>query len=162
MAGRIHKRQATPLYLCIIEQLRDRIAWLGWPMWVCDSKSGLQDGYTAKVLNPDTPSGRMADWPTLQLLIDALYPDGFQLVAIPRTPRRRYKGNRQARLPLGLEKLPAHPASERKGRRKPDPSPVIRVRVAPREVGQVIELRPRAGVSLLAPLVSPEQARAHA
>jgi hypothetical protein len=122
-----HLRQATALYLAIIDQLRDRIAFLGWPMWVCDDKAGLQDGYTAKLLHPDTPSGRQAGWAQIQMLVDALYPDGMAFVVIPRSPRRKPYTNR--RLTLGLEKLPPHPASVRpKKPRGQDAATVMLVR----------------------------------
>jgi hypothetical protein len=75
---------ATGIYQAIIGQLHARIRRLGVPMWVCDDRAGLQDGYTAKLLHPDTPSGRQARWETLQLLIDAMYPEGFVLTIRPR------------------------------------------------------------------------------
>lgn len=70
---------ATALYKATVAQIRVRIKELGLTMWQCDDKAGLQDGYTAKLLNPDTPSGRQAGWDTLQLLVDALWPDGFEI-----------------------------------------------------------------------------------
>lgn len=67
---------ATPLYLAIIAEVRKQIAARAWTMWKCDERSGVQDGYTAKMLHPNAPSGRQARWPTLQDTMDALYPDG--------------------------------------------------------------------------------------
>lgn len=75
---------ATNVYLQIIGQAHARIRRLGIPMWKCDDLSGMQDGYSAKVLHPDTPSGRQARWDTLQLLLDAIYPEGFVLTIKPR------------------------------------------------------------------------------
>lgn len=54
-------------------EVRKRINALGWPMWMCDERSDLPAGYTAKALHPDTDSGRQARWETLQKLIDGLY-----------------------------------------------------------------------------------------
>lgn len=75
---------ATGIYHAIIAQVHARIRRLGIPMWKCDDLSGLQDGYSAKLLHPDTPSGRQARWETLQLLLDAVYPEGFVLTIKPR------------------------------------------------------------------------------
>jgi hypothetical protein len=41
-----------------------------------DEKSGVQDGYYAKCVYAETPSGRNANWQTLQWIVDALFPDG--------------------------------------------------------------------------------------
>lgn len=115
-------RESTVLYRALIDQLADRIAYLGLTMWQVDDLSGVPDGYTAKALHPDTPSGRQATWPQIQLIIDALYPDGFAFVVIPRAPKRRpYR--RQS--PLGLDKLPPHPASVRPKRRRKAESIVV-------------------------------------
>jgi hypothetical protein len=54
---------------------RRRLA-LGWPMWLVDERSGVQSGYYAKMLHAETSSGRNAGWNMLQLVADALYPDG--------------------------------------------------------------------------------------
>ena len=70
-------------YRAFAAQLQDRIRRLGLPMWRCDDLSGLQDGYTAKLLHPDTPSGRQATWATLDLLMGALFPDGYSIVIKP-------------------------------------------------------------------------------
>lgn len=60
-------------------------------MWRCDDLSGVQDGYTAKMLHPDTPSGRQASWPTLDLVMRALFPDGYDIIFKPRDGRRALK-----------------------------------------------------------------------
>lgn len=74
----------TGFYRAVVEQLHTRIRRLGIPMWRCDDLSGLQDGYTAKLLHPDTPSGRQARWETLQLLVDAIFPDGYEIIIRPK------------------------------------------------------------------------------
>jgi hypothetical protein len=68
---------ATPLYLAIVEQIRRQILRREWTMWKCDDRSGVQDGYTAKMIHPNTPSGRQARWHTLQDLLEALFPAGM-------------------------------------------------------------------------------------
>jgi hypothetical protein len=48
-------------------------------MHVLDDRADLQDGYYAKCLYNETPSGRMAGLEILQWMIDALYPSGVGL-----------------------------------------------------------------------------------
>lgn len=84
-------RRATAIYAAITAQLRARIERLGLPMWKCDDLSGLQDGYTAKLLHPDTPSGRQARWETMQLLVDALFPDGYEIIIRPLDAKKALK-----------------------------------------------------------------------
>ena len=79
------------VYRDLAAQLHDRIRRLGLPMWRCDDLSGVQDGYTAKMLHPDTPSGRQASWPTLDLMMQALYPDGYTLIIKPNDGGRALK-----------------------------------------------------------------------
>lgn len=78
------RASVTPLYRALVGEMHARIRRLGVTMWQCDDLSGLQDGYTAKLLHPDTPSGRQARWETLQLLVDALYPDGYTVIIKPQ------------------------------------------------------------------------------
>lgn len=75
-----------PIYRAFTMALAGRIVQLDLDMTECDRRSGLQDGYTAKVLHPDTPSGRMPRWETLQYLVGALYPHGVQVVLVPLAP----------------------------------------------------------------------------
>jgi hypothetical protein len=41
--------------------------------------AGLSDRSYAKMLYPETKSGRLARWPTIQIVCDALFPDGYDL-----------------------------------------------------------------------------------
>jgi hypothetical protein len=66
----------TALYRSFVLGLERRRLQLGWPMHVVDDRAGLQDGYYAKMLHSETPSGRSAGWLMLQLVMDALWPDG--------------------------------------------------------------------------------------
>jgi hypothetical protein len=74
--------RATPLYHEIISRARARIQTLGWPMWRVDEEAGLQAGYTAKMLHPDTASGRIGQWDVLEKLMSALYPHGYDVVIL--------------------------------------------------------------------------------
>ena len=42
-------------------------------------RAGVADRYFAKALYPDSPSGRKAQWRTIQDIIDALFPEGFDV-----------------------------------------------------------------------------------
>jgi hypothetical protein len=77
--------ETMPIYRAIMAEIERRRIELGVPMWKLDSASGIQDGYYPKMLYPDTPSGKRANWPTLQNVVDVLYPGGF-VVQIKPSP----------------------------------------------------------------------------
>jgi hypothetical protein len=66
----------TSLYRAIVLALELRRLELGWPCWRLDDMAGTQDGYWMKLLYSAAPSGRVGGWQMLQLLVDALFPDG--------------------------------------------------------------------------------------
>ena len=70
---------ATPIYRALMVAIETRRQELGLPMWKVDDAAGTPDGYFPKALWPDTPSGRQANWDTVQTLIETLWPDGFTL-----------------------------------------------------------------------------------
>lgn len=74
---------ATAIYRSIMLEIERRRLALGMPHWQVNDAAGTQDGYFAKMMLPDTPSGRQASWETLQLVIDALFPDGFEVIIRP-------------------------------------------------------------------------------
>lgn len=51
-----------------------------------DDLSGLQDGYTAKILHADGPNGRQATWPIMNLLVSALLPDDYEIFIQEKNP----------------------------------------------------------------------------
>jgi hypothetical protein len=70
-------RVVTSIYRAIVLELeRHRIA-ANWTSSQLDDAAGVQDGYFQKILHADSPSGRQAQWATIQLFVDALLPDGF-------------------------------------------------------------------------------------
>lgn len=71
--------KSTAVYRAIMMEVERRRLALGLPMWKVDDLAGTQDGYLAKMLTPDSPSGRQAGWPLVQDVIDALFEDGFVL-----------------------------------------------------------------------------------
>lgn len=50
--------------------------------------SGLADRSYQKLLHPDTPSGRQAQWQTLQSIVDVVFPDGFDIEIKPKSGPR--------------------------------------------------------------------------
>jgi hypothetical protein len=83
-------RATTEFYRSVIQAIDLRIRVLGLTMARVDELSGVPDGYTAKALHPDTPSGRQSRWETLQDLIDALFPEGLS-VTLKANPIRSEK-----------------------------------------------------------------------
>jgi hypothetical protein len=71
--------RATPVYRALLLECERRRQQLGWSMWQVDDASGLNDGHYAHCLHVDRVSGRQASWPTLNLIVSALWPAGFDL-----------------------------------------------------------------------------------
>lgn len=72
-----------PVYYALFAEIeRHRIA-LGIPMWKLDDAAGTQSRYYAKALYADTPSGRIANWQSVQMIVAALFPDGFSIKIRP-------------------------------------------------------------------------------
>jgi hypothetical protein len=61
-------------------EIERRRVQLGFSFIDVDNLAGLNDGYLAKMMWPDTPSGRNAGGETVQLVIDALFPKGFEVI----------------------------------------------------------------------------------
>jgi hypothetical protein len=72
----------TPVYEALVWELRKQILTLGLTMAQCDDLSGLNDGYTAKALHANTPSGRQAGYACIQDLMDVLFCCGGFLMTI--------------------------------------------------------------------------------
>ena len=76
-------KNGTQLYRMVMTELEDRRLERGWPAWMLDDKAGVQDGYSQKMVHVDTPSGRQAGWQTVDLLMQALFPNGYRIKIIP-------------------------------------------------------------------------------
>lgn len=74
----------TSIYRAIMLECEQRRVALGLPMERMSEWMGISDRSYPKYLNADTPSGRQAQWPTLQTIIDALYPHGFEVIIKPK------------------------------------------------------------------------------
>lgn len=96
---------ATPFYLAVIWELRKHIIELGATMKQCDDVSGNMDGYTAKMLHPEAPSGRQAQWRTLQNLVDSLYPFGFEIRIRPKGSNNEIRAVFDRKLAKNSDKL---------------------------------------------------------
>ena len=71
---------ATAIYRSVMLEIERRRLALGWPHWKANDAAGTQDGYLAKMILADTPSGRQASWETVQMVMDAMFPDGFEVI----------------------------------------------------------------------------------
>jgi hypothetical protein len=69
----------TQLYRSLMREVDRRRHELNWRLWMLDDKSGLNDGHVGKALAADSPSRRQLRWDSLQLVIDALWPDGVEV-----------------------------------------------------------------------------------
>jgi hypothetical protein len=76
--------RAAPIYRALVTALEHRRLQLGWSAWQLDDAAGTQDGYWMKSLWADTPSGRQSNWSTIDLLVSALYPDGYEVQILPK------------------------------------------------------------------------------
>jgi hypothetical protein len=88
----------TSLYRAIILECERRRMALGLPMEKFCEYAGLPDRYYGKAVCVDTPSGRQPQWPTLQIIIDALFPNGFDVEIRPKPGTVIDAGNLKARL----------------------------------------------------------------
>src|SRR5262249_46872894 len=79
----------SPFYQAVARALEWRIVELGLTMHQVDDASGLQDGHCAKLLHPDTPTGRQASWPSLDLLVGALSRAGYEVLILQKEPSQR-------------------------------------------------------------------------
>ena len=71
--------RAVPIYRSILLECERQRQVLGWPMWKVDEISGVQEGFYAKALHVDRPSGRQCQWRMLHLIVSALWPRGLDL-----------------------------------------------------------------------------------
>ncbi|MBP2290761.1 hypothetical protein [Azospirillum rugosum] len=73
-----------------------------------DDRAGANDGYFAKILHADTPSGRQAGWEMLDLYAQALFPGGVSAALAPtmrglKLPAPANENTPAVQLPLDLD-----------------------------------------------------------
>ncbi|MFC5356420.1 hypothetical protein [Azospirillum himalayense] len=98
----------TALYLEVVRALDARRRALGWSMAELDDRAGTNDGYFAKALHADTPSGRQAGWEILDLFSQALFPAGTRVAIAPafrglKLPAPANQNGPAEQLPLDLD-----------------------------------------------------------
>lgn len=74
---------APPIYLATILEIERRRLARGIPMEQMSELMGSAERSYAKLLYPDTKSGRTARHETLQLAVSVLFPEGFDLRITP-------------------------------------------------------------------------------
>jgi hypothetical protein len=66
-------------YYKLLLEFEERRQALGISMERLSEMAGLPDRAYSKMLYPESKSGRLARWPTVQIVCDALFPDGYDL-----------------------------------------------------------------------------------
>jgi hypothetical protein len=72
------------VYYALLAEIERHRLQLGIPMWKLDDAAGTQSRYYAKALYADTPSGRIATWGSVQMIVAALFPEGFSIRIEPK------------------------------------------------------------------------------
>jgi hypothetical protein len=81
-------RNITPIYMAFMLELERQRLVRGLSMQEVTDHAGIADGLYGKSLYASTPSGRQSNWRTLQDLVDALYPTGFDIIVKPKSGLR--------------------------------------------------------------------------
>lgn len=80
---------SVEVYRQMVKVIEDRREECNLSMETVNDLAGLNDGYYAKMINPDSPSGRQAHWTTVQLAIEALFGRNFTLQILPDVAENR-------------------------------------------------------------------------
>jgi hypothetical protein len=75
---------ATPTYRSLIRELDRQRERRGWPIWKLEERAGLSESHLTKLLG----EVRLGTWSTLELIIDALYPEGCRIKFAPLKPTK--------------------------------------------------------------------------
>lgn len=78
---------STGIYRALMEVFEGRRIELGLSMASVNDLSGVNDGYYAKMIYPDTPSGRQARWEQVQDVFEALFGTDFEVQIIAKNWR---------------------------------------------------------------------------
>jgi hypothetical protein len=71
---------STGIYRSIVVELERQRHARGYSMDVMSELMGVAERSYAKMVHPDTASGRQASWDKLQKAVDVLFCDGFEVV----------------------------------------------------------------------------------
>lgn len=91
----------TNIYRAVMLEIERRRQALGFPMEKFSEYAGLSDRYYPKLLHADEPSGRQANWGMLEIIMDALYPHGYDVIIKAKPGQVISAENLKAKL-LGL------------------------------------------------------------
>lgn len=80
---------SVAVYRAIVFAIEKQRVSLGVSMAQVNEIAGVPDGYYAKMLYPDTPSGRQAQWQQVQDVIEALFGADFALQITPSEAENR-------------------------------------------------------------------------
>lgn len=100
----IKLRRPTLQYIQIMTAIDARRIESGLSMEQMSELMGTAERSYAKMLSPDTPSGRLVGWDTIELAISVLWPEGSEIVIKPANgmpaatagTRRKIKGEQAA------------------------------------------------------------------
>lgn len=70
----------TAIYSAVMLEIERRRQQVGVGMEKFSEFAGVPERYYSKALHADEPSGRQAQWPTVQRIVEALFPHGFDLI----------------------------------------------------------------------------------
>jgi len=80
--------RAVPFYRAIMLELERRRLGIGLTMDAVSDRIGCADRYWSKAVWADRPSGRSARWETIQEMVDALFPEGVDVIIKPKSGER--------------------------------------------------------------------------
>jgi hypothetical protein len=80
---------STAVYRAIMQVVEARRVELNISMATVVELSGVNEGYYAKMIYPDSPSGRQAQWRQVQDVLEALFGRDFEIKIEPGTEENR-------------------------------------------------------------------------
>jgi hypothetical protein len=80
-------RPSTAIYRALMVALDDRRVKLDLSMERVNDLAGLQDGFWAKMADPDTEHGRQSKWESVDLVVEALFGTDYEISIKPRNYR---------------------------------------------------------------------------
>lgn len=80
------QRPIPKLYRALIHEIRQQLWHRGWTLAQADDASGLNDGHTAHLLTPDSPTGKVGTFYTMDLLVEAAWSGDVELIIRPASP----------------------------------------------------------------------------
>jgi hypothetical protein len=80
----IYAPRVESFYYQLLLEIERRRQALGVSMDRLSEMAGLPDRSYSKMLYPETKTGRLARWSTIQIVCHALWPDGFDITIPPK------------------------------------------------------------------------------